>query len=300
MEKKQNKIESFNQRKKEAEKKIIYAGLIILLAMIIMFFIYSEAWSQDFFIIPGVILVIGVIFIAVGASGFSKVKREFKETFLADMFNELIPGIEYRPKDGLDKQVVYSGEFLKKADRYHCEDYLEGKIDDIDFVSSDVRMEERRVRHTKNGTQTYYVPYFIGRVFKFDFHKELAGSLQVLETGSPYSRRRFKKVELESIDFNKKFKVYAENEHTAFYILTPDIMEAIFSLEKRHPGSISFSFLDQQLYLAINNNKNTFELKLFTKVSQEMIETFRKDLLVVKDVIHTLKLNNSLFKKREE
>jgi len=299
VEKKQKKIDSFNEKKKKAEKKIIYAGLIVLLGLGVMALIYSQTNNENLFIIPGIILFIGIIFIAVGASGFAKVKKEFKETFLSNLFNELIPGIEYRPKDGLDKQVVYSGEFLKKADRYYCEDYLEGKIDDIDFISSDVRMEERRVRHTKNGTQTYYVPYFVGRVFKFDFHKELAGSLQVLETGSPHSRRRYKKVELESIDFNKKFRIYAEEEHTAFYILTPDIMEAIFALEKRHPGSISFSFLDQQLYLAINNNKNTFELKLFSKVSNEMIESFRRDLLVIKDVIHTLKLNNSLFKKRE-
>ncbi|MFP4478801.1 MAG: DUF3137 domain-containing protein [Candidatus Izemoplasmatales bacterium] len=297
---KQKKIDEFNQKKRNAEKKIIYAGLIIILGMAVMFLIYTQGLHEDLFIIPIFIFIIGLVFIAIGASAFVKVKKDFKETFLANMFEELIPGIEYRPNDGLDKEVVYSGEFLKKADRYYSEDYLEGKIDDIDFISSDVRMEERRVRHTKNGTQTYYVPYFVGRVFKFDFHKELRGSLQVLESGSPYSRRRYKKVELESIDFNKKFNVFAEEELTAFYILTPDIMEAIFALEKRHPGNIGFSFLNQQLYLAINNNKNTFELKLFSKVSKEMIESFRNDLLVIKDVIHTLKLNNSLFKKRED
>ncbi|QWC00674.1 DUF3137 domain-containing protein [Mycoplasmatota bacterium] len=300
MEKKANSIEAFNQRKKVAEKNFIYAGLIILLAIIMMFIVFSQGWNDQIFIIPIIILVVGLVFLGIGGGKFSKVKKEFKEDFLTNLFDDLIPGIQYRPKDGLDRQVVYSGEFLKKADRYYCEDYLEGKIDDIDFVSSDVRMEERRVRRTKNGTQVYYVPYFIGRIFRFDFHKELTGSLQVLETGSPYSRRRFKKVELESIDFNKKFKTFAEEEHTAFYILTPDIMESIFALEKRHPGNISFSFLNQQLYLAINNNKNTFEIKLFKKVSQEMVDSFKKDLLVIKDVIHTLKLNNSLFKKRED
>jgi len=39
---------------------------------------------------------------------------------------------------------------------------------------------------------------------------------------------------------------------------------------------------------------------LFKPLSLEAIQEFEKDLLVVKDVIHSLKLNNSIFKKRED
>jgi hypothetical protein len=299
MEKNTDQITSFNNKKKEAEKFFIYAGLTIGLAFIIFLLLFSQT-LENLIIIPIIIGVAGLILLVIGSSKFSKIKTSFKNDFLRNIFNELIPGIEYMPKQGLSKDVVYSTEFLKRADRFYSEDYLEGKIDDIDFISSDVRLEEKHVRRTKNGTQVYYVPFFVGRVFRFDFNKELVGSLQVLETGKPVSRRRYKKVELESIDFNKKFRVYSEEDLTAFYILTPDIMEAIFALERRHPGSIAFSFSNQQLYLGINNNRNTFELKLFKKLSTEEIESFKNDLLVIKDVIHTLKLNNSIFKKREE
>ncbi|MFO7969811.1 MAG: DUF3137 domain-containing protein [Candidatus Izemoplasmatales bacterium] len=293
-------IKKFNKEKQKSEKKFIFAGLAIIIAILLFLLVSSQGLNENYYILPAIVLIIGIILIGVGAYEFSKVKKDFKNNFLKGIFSELIPNIKYHPKRGLPKDVTYSSELLKRADRYHCEDYLEGKIDDVDFVSSDIKLEERRVRHTKNGTQTYYVTYFMGRVFQFDFHKELAGSLQVLETGSPKSRRRFKKVELESIDFNKKFKTYAENELTAFYILTPDIMEAIFALERRHPGNIGFSFLDEKLYMAINNNKNTFELQLFRKLTQESIDEFKGDLLVIKDIIHTLKLNNSIFKKKEE
>jgi hypothetical protein len=134
-------------------------------------------------------------------------------------------------------------------------------------------------------------------VFRFEFNKNFTGNLQVLEAGSPFSRRKFEKVKLESIDFNKKFKVFAEEELTAFYILTPDIMEAIFNLEKRNPGRISMSFLGDHLYVAINNNRDTFELQMFRKIDETVIEEFKKDLLVIKDFIVSLKLNNKLFKK---
>jgi len=291
-----NQIETFNFEKKGIEKKFLIAFGIFALA-ILSFVIMGQGLSESLMVIPIILVIVGLGFLFKASMDYGKLKKTFKTQVLKAMFEELIPGIVYKPFQGLTKEVVYEGEFLKKADRFHSEDYLEGKIDDIDFVSSDVVLEERHVRHTKNGTQVYYVPYFVGRIFRFDFHKELVGRLQVLESGSPYSRYKFERVKLESIDFNKKFRTYAENELTAFYILTPDIMEAIFAIEKRYPGVIKFSFLNQKLYVAINNNKNTFELKLFKAISTEDIEMFKKDLLTIKDLIVTLKLNNNLFKK---
>jgi hypothetical protein len=122
--------------------------------------------------------------------------------------------------------------------------------------------------------------------------------LQVLEAGSPLTNRNFQKVELESIDFNKKFKTYATTELSAFYVLTPDIMEAIFELEKRNPGRIGLSFAGENLYIAINNNKNTFEIKMFRTIDNAMMEGFKNDLMVIKDFIHTLKLNTKIFKRK--
>jgi len=68
-------------------------------------------------------------------------------------------------------------------------------------------------------------------------------------------------------------------------------------LEQRNPGRISMSFLGDHLYVAINNNRDTFELKMFRNVDESVIEEFKQDLLVIKDFIVSLKLNNKLFKK---
>ena len=38
------------------------------------------------------------------------------------------------------------------------------------------------------------------------------------------------KVKMEDVDFNRMFKIYAENELDAFYILTPNMMEKIKKL----------------------------------------------------------------------
>ncbi|XMB72475.1 DUF3137 domain-containing protein [Mycoplasmatota bacterium WC30] len=289
-----DKYADFNNQKKKSEKNVIIGGAITALGVILALLGQS---SENALLIVGIIIgLVGIIFLGLGMAAFTKLKKQFKDTVLTKMFEEAIPGIRYSPTHGLSQSVVYSTDFLKKADRFHSEDYLSGELDGVKFESSDVKLEERHVQHTKNGTRVYYVAYFVGRVFRFTFNKDFVGALQVLEAGSPRSRG-YNKVKLESIDFNKKFKTYATEDITAFYILTPDIMEAIFKLEKTHPGRIGLSFHGDHLYVAINNNKNTFEVQMFRKIDDSMIKEFERDLLVIKDFIVTLKLNNNLFKK---
>ncbi len=295
MEKKYD-LHDFAIKKKKSEKNVII-GIVLAAIAGLNYLAFYSSQTSIFVILTFVFGLPGLIFLAIGFSEFTKMKKEFKDKVLRNMFKELIPDVIYEPYRGLSEHEAYASEFLRRADRYHSEDYIAGKVGDVDFVSSDVKLEERRVERTKNGTRVYYVPYFVGRVFRFKFNKDFVGSLQVLESGSPLSRRKFERVKLESIDFNKKFRIFAEEDLTAFYILTPDIMEAIFLLEKRHPGNISMSFLGDYLYVAINNNKDTFELQLFKKLDESVIKEFEKDLLVIKDFIVSLKLNNKLFKK---
>ena len=55
------------------------------------------------------------------------------------------------------------------------------------------------------------------------------------------AKRKYKKVKLESVQFNKKFKTYATSEHNAFYVLTPHFMEALMAFEQKNKGKIYFS-----------------------------------------------------------
>lgn len=287
----------FNAKKQASEQKVIIGGVIIAVGVIMA--LVGNANQNVLFYLGFAVGFVGLVFVGIGMSQFYTLKKSFKNEILSKMFQELIPGINYNPDMGLSQQIVYDTDFLKIADRFHSEDFLGGDVEGVDFVSSDVRLEERHVQHTKNGTRVYYVTYFLGRVFRFSFNKDFVGALQVLEVGSPRSRG-YQKVKLESVDFNKKFKTYTTEDLTAFYILTPDIMEAIYKLEARNPGRIGLSFHGEHLYVAINNNRDTFELQMFRKIDASMVQDFMNDLLVIKDFIMTLKLNNNLFKIKED
>lgn len=289
-----DKYASINEAKQKAEKKVRIGGILLVIAgLAYLATMNSENGAQIFGFLA---FLPAVIVSGIGASEFMKVKRRFKHEFLVDIIKNALPETTYIPEQGLSEHEVYQTEFLKRADRYHSEDLMYGKIEDVAFRASDVKLEERHVQHTKNGTRVYYVAYFLGRVFHFTFNKPFEGYLQVLESGSPLSNRGYKKVEMESVDFNKKFRTFSTNDLSAFYVLTPDIMERIMDLEKSHPGRIGFSFTGENLYIAINNNKDTFELKMFKPVDDQMIDEFKKDLLAVKEIVLLLKLNNKIFK----
>ena len=223
--------------------------------------------------------------------------RLFKLEVLKDLIVTFVDEGKFIPDRGLSQHDVYSTEFLKHADVFETEDYLSGKMDGVSFISSDVKLQERHVQHTKNGTRTTYVTYFLGRVFKFEFNKSFEGYLQVLEKGKPTKRRGYDKIKLESVDFNKKFRTYCTSEHTAFYVLTPHFMEALRKFEKNNKGHISFSFIDSNLYIGINNFRDTFELKMFRELNEESFNEFKRELFVIKEIVQELKLNNNIFKK---
>jgi hypothetical protein len=286
-----DKLLKFQNAKKKHEQKVIIGGILVIVGLLLTVLLINYGPFGLIIVIPGIIYAI------IGVSNFTKLRKSFKTEVLTDLIVESIDNGVFIPEQGLSQSVVYSTEFLKRADIFHSEDYLAGDIDDVSFVSSDVKLQERRQVQTKNGTRTEIITYFLGRVFKFDFNKSFDGYLQVLEKGKPVKNRHYKKVKLESVDFNKKFKTFCTSEHAAFYILTPHFMEALRKFEKNNKGSISFSFIDNNLFIGINNFRDTFELKMFKVLNETTFNEFRREMEVIKEVVHELRLNNDIFKK---
>lgn len=284
-------LDKYILEKKKAENFVKIGGGIMLLGGL-GFLLGGEVGV--YILIAG--LVIGLITAAIGMGQFQKVSKKFKVEVLTGLVDTFVDNGKFDPNYGLTQSQVYSTEFLKRADRFHSEDFLSGSMEGVEFVSSDVKLEERHIRHTKNGTEEYWETYFLGRVFIFDFNKSFDGYLQVLEGARPVVNRRYNKVKLESVQFNKKFKTYATSDHSAFYVLTPHFMEALMRFEQKNKGKIYFSFIDNYLYIGINNFVDTFELKMFRKLDDSTFDDFKRELFVIKEVITELKLNNNIFK----
>ncbi len=288
-----------HQDKKKQSEIISVIGLFLAILGFLAFAIFGEG-RNVLFNLGLVVFFLGLITFIVGLVKFNGTITKFKKTFLKDYFSSIIEDGDYYPKKSLSQNEVYSCGFIKRADRFKGSDYLSGKIDGIEFESSDVHLQERQTyTDSKGRRKTRYVTFFKGRVFKFDFHKPIEHRLQVLERYRPRDGIKYKKVELESIDFNKKFKTYSTDPHTAFYVLTPHFMESIMKIEKNHPGQLGFSFMAEKLYFAINNNKSTFPIYPFVKIDERLVDTFKEDIEMLYELVDDLKLNKKIFKEEK-
>ena len=286
---------AYQTKKQQAEKYILIGGPLAVAAVAL--FLLVGLNNSVFQWISGLLFVGALGFIIVGSVRFNKMVADFKHNFLKDKIGEWIEDGVYKPDQGLGQNTVYDCEFLQSADRYHAEDFISGSLDGVPFQMCDIKLEERRVEHTKNGTRTYYVPFFTGQFYVVDFNKNFNGALQVLETEKPRSKRPFKKIKMESVQFNKTYKTYTTDDHTAFYLITPQMMERMMTVEKNHPGNIGFAFIDNKMYLAIDNNRSLLEVQMFRKLDEARIAGFKADFDLIHDVIHELKLNQNIFKE---
>lgn len=284
-----NEFEQVEVKRKNCANTVVIGIILAVLGFILAFMV------EDIQFIGFILIVIALIVIAVGYGKFNALSKEFKNKYLRELINKTFDNAEYYPDRGIDKDRVYATNLVKRADRYHTEDLIKGDVEGVKFETCDLKLEERHVRHTKNGTQVYYVTYFLGRFFEFEFPKEFKSKIIVTESGLMTFFSSFKKLEMESVEFNKKFKTYAQNEHDAFYVLTPHLMESILELERSNPGTIALLFTGNKLNITINNNRDTFEMSLFRKVDMSIINQLQRDLNVIKDIVLELKLNRNIF-----
>lgn len=108
-----------------------------------------------------------------------------------------------------------------------------------------------------------------------------------------------KRVLLEDVVFSEKWKVFADDQVEARYILTPALMERMLLVKRLfHGNRLDFSFWTDNLLIAIHTSKDMFETTSLFKsaLDYQKVQEVICQLYSIFSVIDTLKLSN---KKRE-
>ena len=195
---------------------------------------------------------------------------------------------------------------VRMGDRYSANDYVAGKYKNINIVQSDIHIEEKVVVTDSRGNkEEHWVTIFMGRWMVFDFNKPFKSNIRVNRRGFWNSnldnfdaKDTYKKVMFEDQEFNNNFRVYAQDEHEAFYVLTPTIISKIKDLSNNISGKLLFCFVDNKLHVGIANNSDSFEHSVFVKINEEAImNSISKDIKLITNFVDELNLDNDLFKK---
>lgn len=294
-------VEELEKLRIKVRNKTLIGIFITIIVSIILLLITQEFRIIFFCIVFGIIIT----YITT-----HKQKREFileyKKIFVLKSLESIFTNLLYLPEAELDEGIIRETGMMHMGDRYSSNDYIKGKYKNIDVEQADVHIEEEHVTTDSDGnTHRTWVTIFKGRWMIFDFNKTFKANLQVCQKGFGNAKisnwgndLKYKRVKMEDEIFNKSFRIYAQSEHEDFYILTPHLMEKIKNLTNTVHGKILLCFVDNKLHVGIQNNKDSFEPSIYTKINEaNIIESVSKDIKLITNFVDELDLDNDLFRK---
>lgn len=231
-------------------------------------------------------------------------KKIYKKNITRETLKSFFTDVNYSPGSGLPISVISSTKMMKTGNRYHSNDLISGKYKGVKFKCADVHIEEKYV--DKDGEE-HYTTLFKGQWFVFDFNKKFKANIQICEKsfsgakrGNWFSDEVYKKVKMEDVEFNKMFKVYAENELDAFYVLTPNTMNKIKKLNNELRGNLLFCLINSKMHIGLHNGNDLFEPNVYRKINiEEDKQRILNDIKKITKFVDVLDLDNDLFKRRD-
>lgn len=282
------------KRKKIAYEKHVKKGGIISIVGFLLFIPLSIGIPVLGSLISIGLFMGGAIYASKYTSKIKMLSIEFKTKYLVEEMRKAFPDSNYNPNSGFYEHEVVNTGLLRNQDRFYSEDMISGSFEEVRFRCSDVKQQDVS-RDSKGRTHTTTV--FLGRFYEFDFPKTFKSNILIMQHIGYGLFSNYERVRMESVDFNSELKVYAENELDAFYLLTPHFMERLAYMDKKYNDKITFSFQQNKLSIAINNRKDTFDIKAFKEIDDSTIEEYIEEFNDIKSFIKVLNLDETLFKK---
>lgn len=255
------------------------------------------------YIVAVLALACGILFYAIFISGKKRrYKEDYKHLLVKGALLSLFTDVEFYPDEGLSSKVIEATDMMQMGNEYFSNDYISGQYKGVRFEQADVKIREV----TSDGENTSTTTYFEGRWMIFEFNKRFMSDLQVREKGFRYAKKsggwfsqkdKMRKIQMEDVQFNRLFQVFAANEHEAYYILTPHMMESIKRLSEQTKGELLLCFVDNRLHVAVNSGEDAFEVPLFSKISRSLVDReIYGAIEVITQFVDEMNLENTIFK----
>lgn len=294
---------------KLTKASLITMSILFVLALIVFFAITGANFSivtilPALFMSTIFVFAITAIVVAIATrKEAAEYKKTYKAYFVEQNLAKTFTNLQYQHEAGLNKQVLATTQMINTGDRYSSNDLTMGKYKNVNFTQADVHIEEE---YTDSDGDTHYTTIFRGRFMIFEFPKKFNFKLEVVSKffgvgkvpgRNPQTGRKFEKFEVESIDFNKKFKIYAEDGFETFYLLDPSFILKIEKVSAEYDKKMIFCFVDNKLYVGINEGKDSFEPPRPSKPIDEQleIEKVSHDIKVITDFVDELSLDRKIF-----
>lgn len=295
-------LEKIRAKKFKTSLILFILGPILLITGLVLFFLGSDTFEDSIFFIIGIVLFLaGFVLFAIGLgvkASFSKKVRNNMEVIVC---NHLFPDAIYSHDEGFELSFLLSPGFFASPDRYYGSEYMKGTYKGIPFQKATYDLQKKQVQTDSHGnTVVTYNTYAKGTMYYFTFSRHFNETVKILEKQGVLSfggtRDNLKKVETEFIQFNKKFRILCSDETTVFYLLTPQIQEEVMNLEKKYKGSFYLAFVDNALFVAINDSGASVTIPFTKPISEETMRPVVDFYGTPATIIDSLNLDGNKYK----
>ncbi len=208
--------------------------------------------------------------------------------------------LRYEAEGMISKQELLNSRlFITAAPEYTGEDYIAGKIGELDFELCELNIQEfSRVR---SRLDTVFRGIFLHAVI----NREMRGAIIILpEIYRPYMTRTIKAfnllkghdIETEQIhneEFVKTFMTYATDDANVASLLSDDMQQSILSYREQTGHEIYLSFIENDAYVAVTEPNDILEPMLFqSNVSFELVREFYEKLVLLMSIVTDIDTNN--------
>jgi len=307
----QKKITQEKNRANYIGLSFIILGLALVFVFMLLLFINLRNRNSNAFL-----YAIGVFFsfilFAIGAiykSFKSKTLHTIERTHMDEIIAKLLEGqkFDYNKNSYIDARIFKESGFIyadyaNAINKYNGEDCLalfipfsaNGKnSSEVVLVVSDVCAQEEYIETDENGNETTKIRTYYDGAFGYITFPFAFGSNIFINA---YSRGKAEKVSLEDIEFNKRFKIYSNDQLGARVVLTPDVMQKLKLLEYRFK-SLKVAMVGNRMYFGAPH-RNLFNIKTGTKTfSSENFMQIYDDVFAILALVNEIKNNDKIFKK---
>jgi hypothetical protein len=249
-----------------------------------------------------VAMVLISFFVIAARNDFITYKRTYKGFFIEQALLQVFTDLHYNHESGIDKQILDSTGMINTGDKFFSNDLTTGKYKNVPFTQADVDIQVKKSERDND----LYSSIFLGRFMIFEFPKKFNFRVMIVSksldaqnviNNSTRSGRKFSKFEVESSNFNKQFKLYAEDGFEAFYLLDPAFVASIEDLGDKYGKKIILVFADNRLYIGLNEGKDSFEPpRPFRPIDKDAeVAKVAGEIKIITDFVDGLSLDRKIF-----
>lgn len=220
---------------------------------------------------------------------------------IQETFGSIFTDFEYLPEQGIAQEVIDNTQMFYSGIRYQTSNLIQGvyhniKFQQADVVYQDVNFKQDR-QSEKHDTEAVESDVFQGRILLIESDKSIDGNVIIVNKHFKYLNKSYIKeaklihVETENQEFNNHYDVYSSNEHEAFYILNPAIMNRLMKFEgqdsnENYREGIALNFKESQYTMAISDvNQTFFGLYFAASSHQEIQHRILSEASIITDTI---------------